>query len=131
MLVSANMWHSCGVFSEEALFQRSSPAVREAFDALRSAVLNEAAVTITPQKTRIVFQIRTRFISAYPKSRYLNVGFVFTDSDARPRVHKIEGPFSGAFVHYVKLTGATDVDDEIIRLIRRAIPYGEQAVRPS
>jgi hypothetical protein len=129
MLVSANMWHSCGVFSEEALFQRSSPAVREAFDALRSAVSNEAAVTVTPQKTRIVFQIRTRFISAYPRRGHLNVGFVFTASDACPRVHKIEGPISGAFVHYVKLTGAPDVDDEIVAFIRRAIPYGEQAPR--
>ncbi len=123
------MWHSCGVFSEEALFQRSAPAVREAFDALRSAVLNEAAVTITPQKTRIVFQIRTRFISAYPRRRYLDVGFVLRDRDAWPCVHKIEGPYSGAFVHYVKLTGATDVDDEIVSLIRQSISYGKQAPR--
>ena len=123
------MWHSCGVFSEEALFQRSAREVREAFDALRSAVLNEVAAAITPQKTRIVFQIRTRFISAYPRRRYLNVGFVLTSGDAGPRAHKVEGPFSGAFVHYVRLTGPADVDHEIVALIKRAIPYGEQAPR--
>ncbi len=125
-LVTPNMWHSCGLFSEDALFVTASPDVRQTFEALRSAVLRQTDAVVTPQKTRIVFQLRTRFLSVYPRKASLIAGFVFRQSSPGPRFHRIEGPISGAFVHYVRLTSPAEVDDEIAGFIRQAIPYGEQ-----
>ena len=128
-LVAPNMWHSCGVFSEDALFAAASPRVRETFEALRRAVLDQTEATVTPQKTRIVFQIRTRFLAVYPQKASLIAGFVFRQRLALPRFHRIEGPISNAFVHYARLNLPEEIDEEIAGFIRLAIPYGEQQIQ--
>lgn len=126
--VTKNMWHSCGVFTIDALFAKCAENVREAFAALSGAVTAAASdAVIIPQKTRAVFQLRTRFISVYPRKGHLLVGFVLTERMSNPRFVKIEGPITNAFVHYARLAEATEVDQEIESWIKASLPYGRQA----
>jgi hypothetical protein len=61
--VNANTYHSCGTFDLEDHFQGQDDHVREIFDALVELVEGFGPVTVYAQKTRIVFQVRTRFAS--------------------------------------------------------------------
>ena len=126
-LVTRNMWHSCGAFTTEALLEKCGANARAAFAALESAVTAAAAdAVLVPQKTRAVFQLRTRFISVYPRRDHLLVGFILTARASHPRFVKIEGPITKAFIHYVRLAGAKDVDRDVKAWIRAALPYGRQ-----
>jgi hypothetical protein len=126
-LVTKNMWHSCGNFSIDALFEKCQPNVRKTFEALRKAV--EAAakdVAVVPQKTRAVFQLRTRFISVYPRKDHLLAGFIFTEKVRDECFVKIEGPITGAYVHYARLGGPKDIDSAVKAWIKWTLPYGRQ-----
>jgi hypothetical protein len=121
------MWHSCGVFTLDALFAKSEPLVRRTFDALARAVESAAEdVIIVPQKTRAVFQLRTRFISAYPRKGHLLTGFIFTAEKPHARFVKIEGPITGAHIHYARLAHPKDVDATAKAWIKATLPYGRQ-----
>jgi hypothetical protein len=126
-LVTKNMWHSCGNFSVDDLFGKCEPNVRKTFDALRKAVTATAKdVTVVPQKTRAVFQLRTRFISVYPRKDHLIAGFIFTEKLRDERFIRIEGPITGAYVHYARLHKPKDVDAALKGWIKATLPYGRQ-----
>ena len=126
-LVTRNMWHSCGIYTLDALFAKSESNVRRTFDKLAQTVkAADGDVTIIPQKTRAVFQLRTRFISVYPRKAFLSVGFVFISKVPNDRFVKIEGPITGAYVHYANLSDPKDVDATIKTWIDAALPYGRQ-----
>lgn len=126
-LVTRNMWHSCGVYTLDALFAKSETKVRRTFDELAQAVKAAVGeVTIIPQKTRAVFQLRTRFISVYPRKAHLLVGFVFTSKAPHERFVKIEGPITGAYVHYANLADPKVIDATVRTWIDAALPYGRQ-----
>jgi hypothetical protein len=121
------MWHSCGTFSMDALFERCEPYVRSVFKALSKAVRAVARdVRVVPQKTRAVFQLQTRFISIYPRKDHLLVGFVFTEKAHDARFVRIEGPITGAYVHYTRLREVTAIDATVKGWIGAALPYGRR-----
>ncbi len=126
--VAKNMSHSCGSFTIDALFATCGAKTRETFAALTKAVMAIAPdAVIVPQKTRAAFQLRTRFISVYPRKAHLLVGFVLTERRPHPRFVKIEGPITKAFVHYARIAEAKDVDREVQTWIKASLPYGRQA----
>lgn len=126
-LVTKNMWHSCGTFSIDALFEKCDRNVRKTFEALHKAVKTAAKdVTVVPQKTRAVFQLRTRFISVYPRKDHLLAGLIFTEQVRNERFVKIEGPITGAYIHYLRLAAPKDVDATMRTWIKATMPYGRQ-----
>ncbi|NWG91790.1 MAG: hypothetical protein HXY21_04695 [Parvularculaceae bacterium] len=127
------MWHSCGVYTIDDLVRKCGANVREAFAALSEAVMAAAAdAVVVPQKTRAVFQIRTRFISVYPRKDHLLVGFILPERASNPRFVKIEGPITNVFIHYVRIAKASDVDRDAKAWIKASLPYGRQArLRPN
>jgi hypothetical protein len=124
--VTANMWHSCGRFGEDDLFAKCEPVVRKTYERLRRAVEAIAEVTVIPQKTRLSFQIRTRFIGVYPRKDHLIAGFALTERLPHPRFFKIEGPITGICIHSTRLDAPAAVDDDVKRWIKAALPYGRQ-----
>lgn len=126
-LVTRNMWHSCGMFTIDALFEKCEPSVRTTFDALQRHVKAIAKdVLVVAQKTRAVFQLRTRFISVYPRKDHVLAGFIFTERVRDERFTKIEGPITGAFIHYARLKAPSDVDAIVDAWIKASLPYGRQ-----
>ncbi len=64
---TANQWHSCGKFSLKELFTRCEPHVFRIYEKFAKMVQACGPVTIIPQKTRVTFQVRMRFVSLYPR----------------------------------------------------------------
>lgn len=83
-------------------------------------------VTIIPQKARVAFQVRTRFVSAYPRKSHLLVGFDFARKVSSPRFHKIEQYGRHTFTHYLRVEKEEDFDEELIGWIRESYQVGQQ-----
>jgi hypothetical protein len=124
--VTKNMWHSCGKFSLEDLFARSEPHVFEFYQDFAALVKSCGPVTIIPQKTRLVFQARVRFISCTPRKNYLLCSFGLSRKLASPRFHKITRYAPRWFGHEYRLTAKEELDDELIVWIRESYDVGQQ-----
>jgi hypothetical protein len=84
------MSHSCGRFRVEDLFARSDPHVFQLYEKYKRMVKACGAVTIIPQKTRLVFMVRMRFAVVYPRKSYLRAGFLLGRRlSPDPRIEKV------------------------------------------
>jgi hypothetical protein len=120
------MWHSCGKFELDALFAKSEPHVRRLFDRFAELVQSVGPVTVIPQKSRVVFQVRVRFAGAVPRKSHLLVSFGFPRRVDSPRFHKIEQYAPRWYGHSCKVTSEADFDEEFMGWIREAYAVGEQ-----
>jgi hypothetical protein len=129
-LVGKNMSHSCGVYSLEALFARSEPHVLRLFKRLAGMVRACGPVTIVPQKTRVVFQVRVRLLGCVPRKPYLLCNFEFARRRPHPRFRKIEtyGPHFHA--HELRVDSEKELDGQVKEWIREAYAVGEQRYLP-
>ncbi len=112
-LVSRNLWHSCGQFTLEDLFagsEASALALARRYVAMLQAL---GDVQILPQKTRLVCVARVRFAGLTPRKD----GFLATFSLHRwldsPRIVKTVDYGPRWRAHYVLVTTAADLDDEL------------------
>lgn len=125
-LVTKNMWHSCGRYSLEALFAQSEPRVRQIFDELAEMVRACGPVTVIPQKTRVVFQVRVRFLGCVPRKSYLLCNFEFAKRKKHPRFRKIETYAPRWHGHELRVDSEQELDAEVERWVREAYAVGEQ-----
>jgi hypothetical protein len=124
--VTKNMWHSCGKFSLEALFSRSEPHVFELYKKFAALVKSCGPVTIIPQKTRLVFQVRVRFAGCIPRKSYLLCAFGFSRRRQSPRFHKIVQYTPRWYGHECRVETEGDFDEEFMNWIREAYEVGQQ-----
>jgi hypothetical protein len=121
------MWHACGKYSLAALFARAEPQVFALYKQFEGLVRECGPVTVIPQKTRVVFQVRVRFAGAAPHKKYLECGFGFRTRHKSTRFFKIEQHAAHWFTHYYKLEHAEELDDEFESWVREAYAVGEQS----
>ena len=121
-----NAMHSCGRFSLDALFAKSAPHVRTMFERLQTMAAACGPIHTIPQKTRVVFQVRMRFLALYPRKSALLCGFVFARRVEHPRFEKILSVGPRSHVHDLRLTSVDGIDADVRRWIREAYASGEQ-----
>jgi hypothetical protein len=123
---SANQWHSCGKYSLEALFAICDPQVFGIYQQFARMVEACGPVTIIPQKTRVTFQARIRFVSLYPRKTHLVGGFVFARRHDHPRFYKIESLSPRNHLHHFRLESQEELDEEFREWIAEAYAVGKQ-----
>lgn len=121
-----NAMHSCGRFSLDALFEKSAPHVRAMFEQLQTMSAACGPIHTIPQKTRVVFQVRMRFLALYPRKSALLCGFVFARRVEHPRFEKILSVGPRSHVHDLRLTSIDEIDADVRRWVREAYASGEQ-----
>ena len=126
MLVTRNMWHSCGKYTVQALFARSEPHVRELFRKFAKMVRECGPVTMIPQKTRVVFMVRVRFAGVYPRKSFLLVGLGLPRRIPSPRFTKIERYAAHFIGHMLEIHSEEDLDSELKGWLRKSYTVGEQ-----
>ncbi len=124
--VIANMWHSCGRFELDALFERSEPQVIGLYRQFEALVRSVGEIKVIPQKTRISFQAQVRFIGVYPRKNYFLAGFWLKEERTGDRFRKIEQYGPHDFVHQVEIHSEDDFDHWLLGLIREAFKVGER-----
>jgi hypothetical protein len=112
-LVSRNLWHSCGRFTLEALFSRSAPVVLAAARTYVTLLASLGDVQVLPQKTRLVAVARVRFAGLYPRKDCFLASFALHRWLANRRIVKTLDYGPRWRVHYVRVTSAADLDDEL------------------
>jgi hypothetical protein len=120
------MWHSCGQYDLEALFARSEPHVLALFNRFAELVQSVGPVTIIPQKTRVVFQVRVRFAGAVPRKSALLCTFGFARRVESPRFEKIEKYAPKWYGHTIRVASESEFDAEFMDWIRESYAVGEQ-----
>jgi Domain of unknown function (DUF5655) len=124
--VNKNAMHSCGRFSLDALFAKSEPHVRAMFERLQAIAIACGPIHTIPQKTRVVFQVRMRFLALYPRKASLLCGFVLARRVEHPRFEKILSVGPRSHVHDLRLTSVDEIDADVRRWMREAYASGEQ-----
>ena len=125
-LVTRNMSHSCGTFSLSDLFARSEPRVRKIFRKLARMVRACGPVIITPQKTRVVFQVRVRFLACTPRKSHLLCTFEFTRRKNNRRFRSVTTYARLWHGHEVRFDSEDQLDREVAAWIRESYALGEQ-----
>lgn len=124
--VTANIWHSCGKYRLEALFNRSEPQVLEYFREFEQMVRKCGPVRMIPQKTRVVFQVRVRFASCYPRRSYLLCSVALPRTITNPRFVKIE-KFAAHFIgHHFHISSKEGLDAEVQDWLFESYAVGAQ-----
>jgi hypothetical protein len=118
------MWHSCGNYALDDHFVGKDLIVREIFDRYVKVVRQFGPVTVYAQKSRIVFQARTRFAGAMTRKRWLQGQLWLKRRAAHLRIHRIEMYTYRDFGHSFRLTRREDLDEELIALLHEAYVMG-------
>ena len=125
--VSRNMPHSCQVVGLEVFFEGAAPELRELFERYVEAVRENGDVVVNATKSRVALQARMRFAGIErPRKRYLVATFLHTRPVASPRFTRVEYVPPYYYVHRLRLTGPSDVDDELRGWLAEAYEVGAQ-----
>ena len=125
--MSANMWHSCGRYTLDALFAKSEPRVFELFQKFRRMVRDCGRSTMIPQKTRVVFMVRMRFAGATVRKSHLRIGLMLERPlPPDPRLVETLAVAPRCYGHYFKIERADQLDQSIAKLLREAYECGTQ-----
>jgi hypothetical protein len=124
--VTQNLWHSCGRYSLADHFEDSDPKVRELFDRFTGMVEACGPVTIYPEQTRIVCQVRVRFAGVVPRRRDLDVGVWLTRPAQHPKLRRTELIPPSTFVHHFRFKQPAELDDAFMTIVREGYAVGRQ-----
>ena len=112
-LITRNLWHSCGTFSLEDLFRRSTPEAlvlaRQYVELLHSL----GDVQVLPQKTRLVCVARVRFAGLNPLKEGFLANFALHRWLETPRLVRLAEYGPRWRFHRLRVVSAADLDDEL------------------
>ena len=118
--VVANSYHSCANYDIDDHFAGKELVVRQIFEELTVAVQKFGPATVYAQKTRIVFQVRTRFVALMPRKQWLT-GHIWLKREAEhPMIYRIEMYTYRDFGHLFRLHNPEDVDESFLDLVHEA-----------
>ena len=93
--VGVNMAHSCVTVPLDALFARSTPAARAAFDAFVALIERCGPIDVIGQRTRIVIMARVRFAGAKVLRDRIRLNVALTRQIDAPWVERIDTYLAG------------------------------------
>ncbi len=125
--VNRNQFHSCHRVELDDLFADKPAHIRVLFDRLSAIIQALGPVTVVPSRDLIAFMVRVRFVSAVPRKRWLDVGLWLPHRVEDSRFHKVETVVLNAHIHMLRLTEASQLDDEAVhRWLGDAYAVGKQ-----
>jgi hypothetical protein len=122
--VTRNMNHSCKRHSLGDCFRGKPAEIRALFDRFREVIEACGPVTAVAYGDHVGFMVKVRFAGAWPRSRWLDVGFWLPRRIESPRFRKIETILINAHVHRLRVTKPEDLDVELAGWIREAYRIG-------
>jgi uncharacterized protein DUF5655 len=124
--VGRNMSHSCGVYDLDHHFMGKPEGVRALFDRLVATAREVGPFKVESQKTRIVFQVRVRFLAVMARQGGLRGHLWLTRRMPGPPVQRIETLLPGCHLHHFVLRSAADINAAFRARLREAHAVGQQ-----
>ena len=119
-----NQNHSCGRFELSDVFDGKPPAVRELFDAVHAALLENGPVTLVCYRDRVAFMVRVRFAGVLPRRRWVNVELWLQRRIDSPRFSRVETLYPNAHIHTLRVDDPAEVDGELRGWLAEAYRVG-------
>jgi Domain of unknown function (DUF5655) len=119
-LVGRNMSHSCGSWSLEELFARSTPRALELAREYVEVLASLGDVQVIPQRTRLVAVARVRFAGLAPRRDGFVANFALHRWVSSPRVVRTEEYGPRWRFHHVRVVSPADLDDELRAWLRES-----------
>ncbi len=126
LFVTPNMWHSCSNYALEHHFEGKDPVVREIFDRFLSVAESCGPVTVIPQKTRIVLQVRVRFGGGVARKKWFNAALWLTRKVRHRCLTRVDKFGPESYGLHFRLEHPDYVDQELAGYIREAYRVGRQ-----
>jgi hypothetical protein len=124
--VNKNQYHSCRRGRIEDVFAGKPANLRVLFDRLRDEIEALGPVKLVPYRDRVAFMTRVRFAGASPRRKWLDVGFWLPRRIENPRFRRVETLLPNAHVHWLRVSEAGELDDELRGWLREAYAVGRQ-----
>ena len=121
-----NQSHSCGRWDLQHHFRDKPREIRELYDAFVAAVRGIGRVIIVPEKTRIAFQVRMSFAQITPRRKWLDGHVILSHVALSRHFRAVQTISPKNHVHTFRITTRSDLDSEMISLLRAAYAVGEQ-----
>jgi hypothetical protein len=121
-----NQSHFCSDVPLEAHFAGRDRQVIAAFERLLEAAERSGPVTVLAEKTRIAFQVRMSFAAFTLRRHWVDGHVVLARRLESPRFRRIDLISPRNQVHVFRLTGPSEVDEEVERWLAEAYSVGEQ-----
>ena len=112
-LVSPNLWHSCGTYTLEDLFAKSTPAALELARKYVALLYALGDVQVIPQKSRLVCVARVRFAGLEPRKDGFLANFALQRWLHSPRILKTADYGPRWRAHFVLIQADADMDNEL------------------
>lgn len=125
--VTRNLWHSCSRYPLSHHFKDKESIVRELFDKYHEVIESFGPVTVIPQKTRIVFQVRVRFAGAVARKHWLEGALWLKRPAEHPFFFRTEKLNAHDHIYSFRLRRLADLKDgKLVALLREAYKVGCQ-----
>lgn len=124
--VTKRLWHSCSHYPLAHHFANKPPGLRTLFHRYLAVIRAFGPVTVIPQKTRIVFQVRVRFAGAVVRLRGLECHLWLKRRASHPLIRRVEALLDRDFIHTFRLTDASQLDLALVALLRESYDVGCQ-----
>lgn len=126
--VSKNLWHSCFTQSLDQFFQGKNPKLKRLYqDYLQFVEKICGKVIVNVNKTRISFQLKTRFAGVPRVTKdELICGFWLKKKIESPRFSKVEFIPPDNYVYQFRIKDKKDLDKEVASWITQACLVGNR-----
>jgi hypothetical protein len=112
-LISRNLWHSCGRFALEDLFNAARPGVLDLARKYVAMLESLGDVQVIPQKTRLVCVARVRFAGLSPRKTGFRAAFALRRWLRHSRVVKTADYGPRWRGHFVDVRSEDDLDEQL------------------
>src|SRR5580700_8824113 len=107
-----NQSHSCGQFTEGQLLDGKPQEIVELYERLAEVVHRCGEVVVAPTKTRVLFKVRTVFVSVAVSKNWLEVVFVLGRRLKHRRIKKAQEEYPG-IVHFLRIENEDDLNGDL------------------
>lgn len=126
--VNPSQWHSCGPHGVDDFLETKGPRAVALWQQLQEMVERCGPADVHAAATRIGFMVRTRFLSVTALS---DRGMTFTlwlkEEVASPRFSSVQHLGGRDWLHSLRVTSASDLDDEVQRWVCMSYRVGCQS----
>lgn len=112
--------HSCDVVPLAWHLERTSPAIREVFDALEKLLEALGPYRAIPLKTMVSLATRTNSGGITFGKRFLDLNLALPQPLEHPRVRQVQRLSARSYFHRVRLESLQDLDAELAGWLREA-----------
>ena len=119
MLLTRNLWHSCGRATLDDWKARMGPTARAFYDRFEQMIAACGEYSVGPAKTRIAFLGEVRFANIIKlNEKEMICTFALPKPVRSRRVMKVEEVVPNWWVHYLRITDVRQLDDQVQAWIR-------------